>query len=43
MRNILGRGFRENQNTHFMFNNLSLKIMPLMRCGKNVVEPAGHR
>jgi len=22
---------RENQNTHFMFNNISSKIMPFMR------------
>ena len=32
MRNVSHKSFRENQNTHFMFNNLfSPKIVPFMR------------
>jgi len=31
MRNVSGKRCRENQNTHFVFNKLFLKIMPLMR------------
>ena len=36
MRNVLDKRCRENQNTHFMFNNCFSKIVPLMRyCGKH--------
>jgi hypothetical protein len=31
MRNVSGKSCRENQNTHFMFNNFSPKIVPFMR------------
>ena len=31
MRNISDKSCRENQNTHFMFNNVSSKIVPFMR------------
>jgi len=31
MRNVLDRNYRENQNTHFMFNNFFKKTVPLMR------------
>jgi len=31
MRKFSGRIFRENQNTHFMFNNVFPKIVPFMR------------
>ena len=31
MRSVLDKSCGENQNTHFMFNNLFLIIMPLMR------------
>jgi hypothetical protein len=31
MRNVSDRSCRENQNTHFKFNNFFLKIMPFMR------------
>jgi hypothetical protein len=31
MRNVLDKSCRESQNTHFMFNNFFLKIVPFMR------------
>ena len=31
MRNVLDKSCRENQNTHFMFNNFFPKIAPFMR------------
>jgi hypothetical protein len=31
MRNFSDKGSRENQNTHFMLNNLFSKIVPFMR------------
>jgi len=31
MRNISDKSCKENQKTHFMFNNLFLKIVPFMR------------
>jgi len=35
MENVLGKSCRENQNTHFTFNNFFSKIVPFMRqCGK---------
>jgi hypothetical protein len=34
MRNVSDKSRRENQNTHVMFNNFSLKIVPFMRCGE---------
>jgi len=34
MRDVSDKSCIENQNTHFMFNNLFSKIMPFMReCG----------
>jgi len=36
MRNVSDNHCRENQNTHFMFNNCFSKIISFMRyCGKN--------
>jgi len=44
MRNVLGNNCRENQNTHFMFNNFFPKIGPFMRkYGKVLKSWAGHR
>jgi hypothetical protein len=38
MRNVRDKR-RENQNTHFVFNNFFSEIVPFMRkCGKNIVE-----
>jgi hypothetical protein len=34
MRNVSDKSFRENQNTHFMFNNFSRKSCRLWQCGK---------
>jgi len=31
MRDVLERNCRENQNTHFMFNNFFMETVPLMR------------
>jgi len=31
MRNVSDKSWRENPNTHFMFNKLSPKIVPVMR------------
>jgi len=31
MRNVSYKRYRENQNTHFVFNNVFPKMMPLMR------------
>jgi len=31
MRNVSDKSCRDNQNTHFVFNYLSPKIMPFMR------------
>jgi hypothetical protein len=31
MRNVSDKSCRENQNTHFMFNNFFSKIVPFMR------------
>jgi hypothetical protein len=31
MRNVSDKSCTENQNTHFMFNNVSPKIVPFMR------------
>jgi len=31
MRNVSEKGCRENQNTHFVFSNVSPKIVPFMR------------
>jgi hypothetical protein len=41
MRNVLNKSYKENQNTHFMFNNV---LFPENRAvyeimSKNVVEP----
>ena len=38
MRNGLDRSCRENQNTHFMFNNVFLKAALFMRKSKNMTE-----
>jgi len=34
MRNVSDKSCKENQNTHFMFNNIFRKIAPFMRCEK---------
>ena len=40
IRNFSDKDCRDNQNTHFVFNNFSSKIEPFMRkCGDNTVEP----
>ena len=40
MRNFSEKRCRENQNTHFIFNNIFPKIVLFVRrCGKNIVEP----
>jgi len=31
MRNVSNKGYRENQNTHFVFNKFLSKIVPFMR------------
>jgi len=31
MRNISEKSYRENEKTHFIFNNLFPKILPIMR------------
>jgi len=41
MRNVSDKNCRENQNTHFIFNNSppKKKIVSFMRkCGKNIIE-----
>jgi len=47
MRNVSDKNCRENQNTHFTFNNVSFfffLIVPFMRyCGKIVYSRTGHR
>jgi hypothetical protein len=44
MKNISDKGCRENQNTHFMFNNFFLKSMPFVKeCGKTWQSQRGHR
>jgi hypothetical protein len=42
MRNVLDKNCRENQNTHFMFNNFFPKIVPFMRCRK-IWKRRGHK
>jgi hypothetical protein len=42
MGNVLDKGCRENENTHFMFNNVFPKIVPF-EMSKNVVETEGHK
>jgi hypothetical protein len=38
--NDSAKGCRQNQNTHFMFNNFFPKIVPFMRkCEKNIAQP----
>ena len=40
MRNISGKSCRENQNTHFMFNNFSSENRAFYEIAwKNIVEP----
>ena len=40
IRNVSDKSCRENQNTHFMFDNVFSKIVPFMSsCGENIVEP----
>ena len=44
MRNVLDKRCRENQNTHFMFNNGFSKIVPFMRqCRKIWWSQTGHK
>ena len=31
MKNFADENYRENQNTHFMFNNFFSKVVPFMR------------
>jgi len=31
IKNVSDKSYRENQNTHFMFNNFFSKIVPFMR------------
>jgi hypothetical protein len=39
IRNVAGKYFRENQNTHFVFSNLFSKIVPFYdKMWKNIVE-----
>jgi len=39
MRNISDKSCGENQNTYFMFNNISSKIVFYVITWKNTVEP----
>ena len=39
MRNVSGKSCRENQNTHFVLNNIFPKIVPFVRHWKNTVQP----
>jgi hypothetical protein len=39
IRTVSRKGYRENQNTRFMFNDVFAKIVPFTRCGKNMVKP----
>jgi len=44
MRNVSGKNCRENQNTHFMFNNFFSQIKAIMRCfGKIRNSQTGRR
>jgi len=43
MRNVSDKSWRQNQNTHSMFNNFFLKIVQFMRCGKILQSQTGHR
>jgi hypothetical protein len=38
MKNVLDRSCGQNQNTHFMLNNLSPNIMPFMRLWGKTME-----
>jgi len=41
MRDVSEKSFRENRNTHFLFNNVSLKIVPFVRWCKKISK--GHK
>jgi hypothetical protein len=44
MRDVPNKSFRENQNTHAMFNaSFFPKIVPFMRCGKILYSRTSHR
>jgi hypothetical protein len=44
MRKVSDKICSENQNTHFVFNEIFSKIVPLMKkCGKTLYSGAGHR
>jgi len=45
MRNIEDKSCRENQKTHFMFNNFYFpKVLPFTRsCGRILQNQTGHR
>jgi hypothetical protein len=45
MRNISEKSCRENQNVHFVLNNLFPKIVRVVYeiMGKDMVEQTGHR
>ena len=39
MENVFEKSCRENQNTHFIFNNCFPTIAPFMIMSENVMEP----
>jgi hypothetical protein len=39
MRTVSDKSCRQNQNTHFMFNDFFSKIVPFMRLWNNMVQP----
>jgi hypothetical protein len=39
MRNVSGKSFRENQNTHFIFNNIFENNTVYEKMWKNIIEP----
>ena len=44
MRNVSAKACRENQNTHFIFNNVFPKVAPFMRqCRKVYLRPTGYK
>jgi len=43
MRNVSEKSSRENENTHFVFNNFFPKFVPFMRYGKILDSRADHR
>ena len=39
IKNVSHKSCRENQETHSLFNNFFLKIVPFTRMWKNMVQP----